>query len=96
MAALMLQCGLKPLEPYPGLFAPWRCECTECHREVSPIATNVIHKPERKHPCRYCAKAREAKKLMRPHDDAAAKMRERGYEPLEPYPGAQPRWRCLH
>ncbi len=36
-AETMRAAGLKPLEPYPGSNIRWRCRCTKCGKEVTPV-----------------------------------------------------------
>ena len=47
----MIAAGLKPLEPYPGRHTPWKCQCLECRRQVSPRYGSV----SRGGGCRFCA-----------------------------------------
>jgi DNA-directed RNA polymerase subunit RPC12/RpoP len=85
-AAHMRSIGLEPVEPYPGTYPPWRCRCLVCGREVSPTYGAV--RAGRSNGCRYCRG-----RTVDP-DDAAAKMRAAGVEPLEPYRGKDEPWRC--
>lgn len=39
--AIMLNAGLKPLEPYPGTLSQWRCLCLTCGREVRPRRADI-------------------------------------------------------
>ena len=82
--AFMIEVGLQPLEPYPGAGQPWRCRCTTCNREVSPLYGRVQNGSG----CAYCARIR-----VDP-TEATAFMIEVGLQPLEPYPGAGQPWRC--
>jgi len=84
--AQMRAAGLEPLDAYPGLDDAWRCRCTKCHSEVSPSLFSVRYKGGG---CRYCL----PNHYFSPAD-AEAQMRSSGFEPLEPYPGANNPWRC--
>ncbi len=53
VAVLAMQsAGLEPLEPYPGTQKPWKCRCTKCNREVSPMHLTVA---QGQGGCKYCA-----------------------------------------
>jgi hypothetical protein len=80
--------GFEPLEPYRGADRPWRCRCTTCGKESTPVYGNV---QQGRSSCRYCAG-----QVTTPPDQAIVEMRQAGFEPLEPYPGYVNRpWRCL-
>ena len=82
--AVMLNAGLKPLEPYRNSISPWRSKCLFCDEEISPTLKNVMNH----HGCAYCANLR-----IKP-SDAIKKMMEFNLKPLEPYKGATSKWRC--
>ncbi len=89
----MVAAGLQPLEPYQGVNKPWRCRCTRCGSEVWP---RLAHIRSRGGGCITCGyEAMKAKQRHDP-DEAEREMRGAGYIPLEPYPGADHRWRCRH
>jgi hypothetical protein len=80
---VMQNAGVEPQEPYPGYFDPWQSQCRTCGKLCSPALSNVRRGQGA---CRHCAgKWDEA--------DIVAFMRERNFEPLEPYPGAHQPWR---
>lgn len=77
--------GFEPIDPYPGsVLAKWRCWHL-CGAECSPTLNNARSAK----PCRSCG----GRSLVSA-DDAVALMRERGLEPLEPFPGRTEPWRC--
>jgi DNA-directed RNA polymerase subunit RPC12/RpoP len=79
--------GLLPVEPFPGHEEPWRFVHIDCGREVTKSGHQLTRRGVR--PCSYCSKRK-----IDP-DHAVAIMRERGLEPLEPYPGMNKRhWRA--
>lgn len=80
---LMLQAGVEPQEPYPGYFEPWQSQCRTCDKLCSPRLSNVR---KGQGACRHCAGKWD-------EEDIVAFMRERNFEPLEPYPGAHQPWR---
>ena len=83
--ALLESRGVKALVPFPGVDVGWLSECFECGKEVTPRLSNVMLG---RHPCKYCS-GKEVDVV-----DAEAAMRQAGFDPLEPYPGADERWRC--
>lgn len=89
-AATMRAAGLEPLIPYPGARAKWLCRCTTCDREVSPQFADV----RAGHGCKWCGYKATTLAQRMSHEAASAVMVEHGIEPLDPYPGAAPRWRC--
>jgi hypothetical protein len=82
----MLDAGLRPLEPYKNVTAPWRCVCLTCGKQSSPALSHIRHSGAG---CRHCAG-----NVKYDQETAAAFMRERDLEPLEAYPGANAKWRC--
>jgi hypothetical protein len=83
---VMLDAGLKPLEPYSTSNAPWKSRCLVCKRIVTPLFLNVQRRGKG---CGYCAGT------IVDAGEAAAFMRGLGVEPLEPYPGSHQQWRCV-
>lgn len=77
--------GLRPLEPYPGSMAPWRCECQTCKREVFPAYGSIR---DGQGGCKYCSR-----NVVEP-DEAANDMQNAGFKPLKPYPGSMEPWPC--
>lgn len=72
-----LAVGLEPLEPYMSVMTPWRSQCRNCGREVSPLLNNIR---KGQGACRWCSgKAVDA-------EDAVAVMRAESLEPLVAYP----------
>ncbi len=87
--------NLEPLAPYPGAAKPWRCRCLVCGHEVTPLMSNV-RKPGRGG-CKWCGAAASKAKRLDAESAAVKALLDVGLEPLEPCPGANPRWRvrCL-
>jgi hypothetical protein len=84
----MRRAGLEPMVPYPGRnSADWLCRHIACGREVTTRYSLVRGGNSG---CVYCNGARIHE------DDAAEYMRQRGLEPVEPYPGSSRPWRCVH
>lgn len=91
--AYMLESGIQPLEPYPGVSKPWLSRCLRCKKEVSPRLTNVLRGHDG---CRYCAHLVSSGKRKSKPSEALADMEAAGYTPLEDYPGVMHPWRCIH
>lgn len=78
--------GFEPLVVYPGAKGKrWLSRCLTCGRESAPSLENLT---TRGTGCTYCRGA-----SVHP-DDADAVVRKAGFEPVEPFPGAQKAWRC--
>jgi hypothetical protein len=86
--SLMRRAGLEPLEPYPGRSSEdWKCKHLSCGREV---VTRYSLVRDGNSGCIFCNGGRIHA------DDATLFMRERGLEPLEPFPGTSSKWKCQH
>lgn len=83
---LMEAAGLKPLEPYPGAGAPWRCECTKCHRIVLPRYGNIRAGWGG---CAFCTNQKVDPEL------AVAAALAVGLQPREAFPGGTRSWSCI-
>ena len=81
----MLQNNLKPLEDYPGGHKPWKCQCLNCGRTVSPQYSSV--KQGRKG-CAFCS-GRRVDPI-----EATEVMKASALEPLEEFPGSHKKWKC--
>jgi hypothetical protein len=84
---VMERAGLKPLEPFPGRKKAWKCLHVACGREVTPLYSTV---QSGNGGCIYCSGGR-----IHP-DDATKLFREAGFEPIEPFPGTDKRWKSKH
>lgn len=78
--------GFVPLVPFPGTNSPWLCKCVKCGKQTRPRLTHVRGRGDG---CGQCA--RNARVEPR---HAEAVMLVAGFEPLEPFPGSNSRWRC--
>jgi DNA-binding CsgD family transcriptional regulator len=77
--------GLEPIEPFVNVMTPWRSQCRNCGREVSPLLNNIR---KGQGACRWCSgKSVDA-------EDAIAVMRAASLEPLVAYPGRHAPWQC--
>jgi len=81
----MLKAKLKPLEPYKNSKTGWKCKCLVCNKTVFPVYNSI---QSGRGGCKYCAgnavKPADARKLF-----TKAKLM-----PLEPYKGADAKWKC--
>ncbi|AGI86419.1 hypothetical protein ACFU9O_13410 [Streptomyces albidoflavus] len=94
-AAVMRAAGLEPMEPYPGANVAWNCRCLKGAHGVAPTFTSV--RTGTSSGCRHCGRtAAGERRRAAGQARAEADMRAAGFEPLDPYPGARMRWRCLH
>lgn len=100
LAAVLEAQHLEPQESYPGTKAPWRVRCTfpTMAGPCGWIGTIQFEKLRQRE--WYCPKCRTGKptRLERLALTAVEELRAAGYEPLEPYPGANEPWpaRCPH
>ena len=90
-AAVMLAAGLTPLEQYQNSKQPWTCECQTCKTIVTPAFSSV---QSGQGGCRSCGIREQSEKRRTSDHEASKVMFEHGFEPLEPYPGNQKKWRC--
>lgn len=89
--AFMISKGVKPLEPYKGNKAPWKCECLSCGAVITPKYNNVLTQ----HPCKFCSMVVLSKsKIKSAEKEAVSIMRKNSLEPLEAYPGSHFHWKC--
>lgn len=90
---VMKKAGLIPLEPFVKSDAPWKCLCKKCKRESTPTYGNVYMGAK----CYHCMNVAVHKKQLKPSTEAIAWMRQSNLKPLEPYKGANKKWKskCL-
>ena len=84
----MLKAKLEPLEAYSDAKTKWKCKCLRCNKIVFPTYTSIQSGGSG---CIYCAKGQ----YVDP-EDAIKLMTEHGFTPLEPYPGTNLNWKCIH
>lgn len=89
--AMMLRAGLKPLELYQNSKHPWKSECQTCKSIVTPAFSSI---QSGQGGCKSCGLREQAAKRKMDDQEASRIMFENGFEPLEPYPGNQKKWRC--
>lgn len=83
----LISLGATPLVKYPGVMSkPWKSRCNTCKKVIYPVPLSTIFRSS--NPCVYCSHT-----AVDPLD-AKDLMMESGLKPLEPYPGARPRWKC--
>ena len=88
---VMLAAGLTPLEEYRNSKQPWKCECQTCKTIVTPAFSSI---QSGQGGCKACGLREQATKRKLSDLEASRVMFEQGFEPLEPYPGSQKKWRC--
>ena len=77
--------GLEPLEPYVNVMTPWRSQCRNCGREVTPLLNNIRKGQGSRG---WCASKRVDA------EEAVALMHAASLEPLVAYPGHHEPWPC--
>jgi len=83
---VMLQAGLKPLEPYKNASSPWKSKCNKCSSVVKPSFTNVrLGKG-----CKICSRS----KTLADPKTIIDIMKKRKLKPLEPYTNNKTKWKC--
>ena len=90
---IMRAVGLEPQDPYVRSGDPWRCIHTECGREVFPRLNSV---QQGGGGCQQCGYLKNSAAQRHDQEFAVEIMRSAGLEPLENYPGAHVKWRCIH
>jgi hypothetical protein len=88
----MIKAGLTPLEPYKNSSSKWKCQCIKCGLIVQPTFNNV----QRGARCRKCAYLELSKNKTFSNSKAVIFMLENGYQPLEEYKHSSKRWKCVH
>lgn len=86
-ALAMAEAGLTVLEPYPGAGTRWQCRHNDCGRIVYPRYSSIR---QGQSGCVFCARRATVP------GEAEEVMRLAGLEPLEPFPGSNSRWLCMH
>jgi hypothetical protein len=82
----MKDSGWEPLEPYPGSKVPWRCRCTDCGTEGSPMLQD-LHRRKGCHTCSGWQRVTAER--------AAEVMIAAGWRPVEDFPGPKAIWACV-
>jgi len=81
------QLGFEPLESFVSTKTPWKCRHLVCGRIVFPKLGLVSSLGGGCWECRN-------KKIMSPDADVIAFLATKSLKPLEPYKGAQKKWKC--
>ena len=84
----MLKAKLEPLEEYTSAKTKWKCKCLRCNKVVYPTYSAI---QSGGNGCIYCAKGQ----YVDP-EDAFKLMQSSGFEPQDPYPGSNNKWKCIH
>jgi hypothetical protein len=89
------EAGMEPLEVFAGSDVPWMARCNVCGA-VGRLRLSSIRQGQGG--CGPCSYRRRGERSRVPEQEARKIMRERGFRPLDPYPGRnRARWRsqCL-
>ena len=93
--AILKKIGHIPLEPYKSALKPWKMQCGNCGKTISPKFNTL---QQGGFGCKYCGHLRGGAKRREIGSKEAIKlMRAAGCEPIEPYPGTHVPWksRCM-
>jgi hypothetical protein len=98
-ASQLLELGYEALETYPGGRAKWAVRHLECGTEVQVFLPAVKKGNRTSCGCDALAKEQKHERIAASrklnHELAAVdRMKNSGWEPLEPYPGSKAPWRC--
>jgi hypothetical protein len=89
----MLDAGVQPLEKYKSVETKWKSLCLRCNNIVHP-SLHAISAGQGG--CIDCGRKIAAAKIKNPTEKVIKIMNDCGYEPLEDYPGAAIKWKCIH
>lgn len=82
---------LKPLVEFPGANKPWKSECLKCGEVTSPRLSGLR---QGQGGCKTCGIKSSAKSRMLTQSQANAIAKKKKLVPLEPYAGANKKWKC--
>lgn len=86
--SVMLEKGLRPLEPYKRAGARWKCECLKCRRVAYPTYGNVRSSKSKKKGCAICIG------IKVDPIEVQEKMLDAGLKTYGSYPGKDSPWKC--
>ena len=89
----MLDAGVMPLEKYKNFDSRWKSKCLTCSKIVYPTLHSATGGQGG---CLHCGRKKASKSRMNLESKVSSIMKNSGYEPLEAYPGAALKWKCLH
>ena len=89
--AIMLNVGLKPLEPYKSATAKWKCLHLACGEIVNPQYSQI---QSGQGGCLKCGRKRTAESQRIPKDMAISMMLKADLKPLEDFNEAKKPWKC--
>ncbi|QHC68915.1 hypothetical protein GSU68_19550 (plasmid) [Rathayibacter sp. VKM Ac-2759] len=89
----MKKAGLVPLEPYPGVDAPWLCQHERCGGEVRPSLTNT---KRGQGGCPSCAAKDASERNRMPEEDARQIMTQHDLTPIAAYKNSFSPWPSRH
>ena len=92
---IMIEAGLKPLEPFKGVSKKWKCIHLACGEIVYPRYADVN---SGKGGCNPCAKRNSLNYKRIPEKQAVALMLKNNMKPLEPFVDTTKKWksRCTN
>jgi len=89
--AVMLKAGLKPLEPFKTGLTKWKCIHIECGEIVYPPYKEI---KAGRYGCATCGMKSAGLIRRIPEKKAISVMLKAKLKPLEPYKGADKKWKC--
>lgn len=87
--SIMLNAGLKPLEPYKNSVSRWKSICLKCNN----IGFTPLGDVRGGHGCYQCGIKATADSRRKDEGIAIQIMLDHGYQPLEPYENSNAKWK---
>jgi hypothetical protein len=88
--ALMIEAGLRPLEPYKNAISDWKCKCLICKK----IVISRYNRVQQGSGCPICGAKAGGLKIRLNEENAIRRLKEYNLEPLEPYKKSDVKWKC--
>lgn len=85
------EAGLEPLESYKNAVSKIKCKCLSCGNIVFPRFAQI---QQGLSGCKKCAMKKFGAKIKLDDELALSRLKQFGFEALEPYPGSHFKWRC--
>lgn len=87
--SIMLEAGLKPMEPYKNSISRWKSVCLRCNN----IGFTSLSDVRGGHGCNKCGIKATADSLRKNESSAIQIMIDHGFQPMEPYKNSNTKWK---